>query len=224
MSDYPKDGEKAATLRTYFMRGLSFIIPIAVTIWFVRFAVDLAENWLGGGVRSIGQLLLPSFLFSGEYPRLLEVITGLLSVVSLCVILLGLGVVASFRIGNRGLRLVDHVFIYIPGVNSVYRSVRKMVESFGDGNAVSFQRCVFLRFPAQHWTLGFVTKEVQEERTGRKILAVFVPTGPNPTGGFTQFVPEEETIAAPYLPEDGLKLVVSMGVLSPDQLPQLKLK
>ena len=151
----------------------------------------------------------------------MEATYGLLSVFLLCFIFMAVGALASFRIGKQGLRLVDHVFIHIPGVNAIYRSVRKMMEAFGDGNATSFQRCVFLRFPGHHLTLGLVTKELKETGTGRKILAVFVPHGPNPTGGFTQYVPEEETIATDISIEDGLKLVVSMGVLSPGEFPRL---
>ncbi|MBK7747918.1 MAG: DUF502 domain-containing protein [Candidatus Obscuribacter sp.] len=206
-------------LRVYFMRGLFFVIPIAVTIWFVRFAVDLADGWLGSAIRALARLFVPPSVLTAA-PLWLDALYGLTSFIVLCAMLMAFGLVASFRIGKQGLRLVDHIFIHIPGVNSVYRSVSKMVEAFGDGNASSFQRCVFIKFP-YNWTLGFVTKETVETGTGRKILAVFVPTGPNPTGGFIQFVYDEETRDAPFSTEEGLKLVVSMGVLAPTEFPQL---
>lgn len=215
------DKDQEPKLRAYFMRGLFFLFPIAVTIWLLRFVLDLADGWLGGGIRLVAHWLLPATWFTGEYAGWMEATYGLLSVFLLCFIFMAVGVIASFRIGKQGLRLVDHVFIHIPGVNAIYRSVRKMMEAFGDGNNTSFQRCVYLKFPGQYWSLGLVTRELKENGTGRKILAVLVPQAPNPIGGFIQYVPEEETIATDISIEDGLKLVVSMGVLSPGEFPRL---
>jgi uncharacterized membrane protein len=217
----PKPEKSGHDLRSYFMRGLFFIIPIAVTIWLLNFVVGLADGWLGGPIRLIAHLLLPSSWFAHENAAWMESVLGLLSLITLGVILLALGVVASFRIGKEGLRLVDHLFVHIPGVNAVYRSIRKMVDTFGDGNTTSFQRCVYMRFPGQYWSLGLVTKEMKEAGTGRKILAVLVPQAPNPIGGFIQYVPEEETVATDISTEEALKIVVSMGVISPEEFPKL---
>ncbi len=206
------------TTRTYFMRGLFFMVPIAVTLWLVGFALELADNWLGAGIRAIAHQVIPS---SWEAVSWFGLLISVVSILALCGILVFLGKVASYRVGKEGLRLVDHFFIHIPGVNAVYRAARKMVEAFGDGGAGSFQRCVYLRFPGTHLTLGFVTKEVLEEGSGRKILYIFVPHGPNPTGGFTQIVPEDETHDAGISPEQGLQLVVSMGVLASGNFPNL---
>lgn len=215
------NANKGSNLRSYLMRGLFFVIPIGVTIWLVNFVVDMADGWLGGAIRALAHAVLPASLFTGAYATWVELGMRLTSVLSLGTIFLAVGIVASFPIGKQGLRLVDHVFIHIPGVNSIYRSVRKMVEAFGDGNTTSFQRCVWLKFPAEHYTLGLVTKEMVEDGSGRKILAVFVPHGPNPTGGFTQYVLESETKTCDLSVEEGLKLVVSMGVLSPEKMQRL---
>ena len=133
-----------------------------------------------------------------------------------------LGVVASYRIGKEGLRLLDHLFIHIPGVNSIYRSIRKMVEAFGDNDEPSFKRCVYLNFPHDYPTLGFVTKEVEEAETGRNLLIVFVPMGPSPTSGFIQVVPEDATWDAGISAEDGFKMIMSVGVLAPEVLSRAK--
>jgi uncharacterized membrane protein len=214
---YLSPEDKKASARTYFMRGLLFVVPIAITLWLVGFVLGLANDWLGSIVGALVRLLLPvlTHLPATGLGLLISVVSMLL----LCALLTGIGKLASYRIGKEGLRLVDHLFIHIPGVNSVYRATRKMVEAFGDSGA-SFQRCVWLRFPASYYTLGFVTKEIAPEG-GRKLLVVFVPHCPNPTGGFTQVVPEDETRASDISPDEGLKLVLSMGVLTPENLPKL---
>jgi uncharacterized membrane protein len=221
MSTPSPNGKGGETTRAYFMRGLFFIVPIAVTLWLVGFTLNLADAWLGTALRALVSLLLPDSSASLEAASWFGFVVSVTSVLVLCGAMVFLGKVASYRVGKEGLRLVDHLFIHIPGVNAVYRAARKMVEAFGDGGAGSFQRCVYLRFPSAYYTLGFVTKEVTEAGTGRKMLFVFVPQGPNPTGGFTQIVPADETYDAGMTPDQGLQLVVSMGVLAPESLPKI---
>ena len=220
MSSSTPNGSGQETTRAYFMRGLFFMVPIAVTLWLVGFTLNLADSWLGTAIRALVSLLFPDSSASLEAAAWFGFVVSVTSVLVLCGALVFLGKVASYRVGKEGLRLVDHLFIHIPGVNAVYRAARKMVEAFGDGGAGSFQRCVYLRFPGTYLTLGFVTKEVTEQGTGRKMLFVFVPHGPNPTGGFTQIVPADETHDAGITPDQGLQLVVSMGVLAPESFPQ----
>ncbi len=221
MSSPSSNSNGQETTRAYFMRGLFFVVPIAVTLWLVGFTLNLADAWLGTTIRSLVSVLLPDSSASLEAASWFGFVVSITSVLALCAALVALGKLASYRVGKEGLRLVDHLFIHIPGVNAVYRAARKMVEAFGDGGAGSFQRCVYLRFPGVYFTLGFVTKEVTEVGTGRKMLFVFVPQGPNPTGGFTQLVPADETYDAGMTPDQGLQLVVSMGVLAPEHLGNL---
>jgi uncharacterized membrane protein len=224
MSSQPSNNGGAGgqtTTRVHFMRGLLFMVPIAVTLWLVGFALNLADSWLGSALRAIAHGFFADSSWEGT--GWFSLVISVASILAVCGLLVLVGKVASYRVGKEGLRLVDHLFIHIPGVNAVYRAARKMVEAFGDGGAGSFQRCVYLRFPAQHLTLGFVTREVTEAVTGRKMLFVFVPHGPNPTGGFTQIVPESETVDAGMSPEKGLQLVVSMGVLAADTLPRINI-
>ncbi len=212
-------GTGGGVMRGYFMRGLFVVIPVAVTVWLLNYAISIANNWLGSFVRLISSLILPASVTSQTW---FVGITAVVSILLLVACLIVLGVVASYRIGKEGLRLIDHLFIHIPGVNSIYRAVRKMVDAFGNGDAQSFKRCVYLYFPKDYPTLGFVTKEVLEDVTGRKLLLVFIPQGPNPTCGFIQIVPEEATWDAGITPEDGFKMIMSVGVLAPDKLPQAK--
>lgn len=134
------------------MRGLFFIVPIAVTLWLVGFTLNLADAWLGTALRAWYRCScpIPALILAASWFGFVVSVT---SVLVLCGALVFLGKVASYRVGKEGLRLVDHLFIHIPGVNAVDRAARKMVEAFGDGGAGSFQRCVYLRFPSAYYTL-----------------------------------------------------------------------
>jgi uncharacterized membrane protein len=206
-------------MRGHFWRGLFVVIPVAVTVWLLNYAVSLTDNWLGPFVRFIAEHLLPAAVTTQGW---FADVTAVLSFLLLVACLIMLGIVASYRMGKEGLRLIDHLFIHIPGVNSIYRSVRKMVDAFGNGDTQSFKRCVYLHFPYEYPSLGFVTKEVVEEGTNRKLLVVFIPHGPSPTSGFIQIVAEESTWDAGITPEDGFKMIMSVGVLAPDKLPVAK--
>jgi len=206
-------------MRAYFMRGLFVVIPVAVTAWLLEYAVSLTNSWLGPFVKLIAQTCLPASITSQSW---FADIDAILSFLLLVIFLIVLGVVASYRTGKEGLRLIDHIFIHIPGINSIYRAIRKMVDAFGNSDAQSFKRCVYLYFPHQFPSLGFVTKEVLEEETNRRLLVVFIPHGPSPTSGFVQIVPEDSTWDAGISPEDGFKMIMSVGVLTPDKLPRAK--
>jgi uncharacterized membrane protein len=206
-------------MRAHFFRGLFVVIPVAVTIWILNYAISLTDNWLGPLVRLVAEQFLPAAITSQGW---FVAATAIFSFVLLVACLIVLGVVASYRMGKEGLRLIDHLFIHIPGVNAIYRSVRKLVDAFGSSDAQSFKRCVYLNFPADNATLGFVTKEVLEAETNRKMLVVFIPQAPNPTGGFIQIVAEDATWDAGISPEDGFKMIMSMGVLAPDKMSRAK--
>ncbi len=154
-SPIPTKGTQGGGMRAHFWRGLFVVIPVAVTVWLLNYAVSLCDNWLGPLVRMVADLLLPSTITSQPW---FAGATAVLSLFLLVACLIVLGVVASYRMGKEGLRLIDHLFIHIPGVNSIYRTVRKMVDAFGNSEAQSFKRCVYLLLSGEQSHLGFVTK------------------------------------------------------------------
>jgi len=197
-----------------FMRGFLFALPIGVTIFIVSFIWSLAEQWLGPIVAFVVRLLLPDAWLVG--PLQGGHIPGL-SLVLLLAIIIFLGWLAAWPIGERGLRLIDHVFRVIPGVRSIYSTVRKMAEILG--RKKSFQRVVWVPFPSDNCrSLGFVTASVLDETSGTAWVAVFVPTVPNVTSGFTIWYRESQTVPANIPASAALEIVVSLGTLSPAQM------
>lgn len=104
-------------LMSYLLRGTLFILPIAVTLFILKFAFGLSEEWLGGPARTVVRLLLPKSWLVGPFAD--GNIPGL-SMVFLVVFLVCLGRIASWHFGREKLRLIDLLFLKIPGVRAVY--------------------------------------------------------------------------------------------------------
>ena len=129
------------------------------------------------------------------------------------------GFVSHYFFGKYLLDLGERVILAIPGLNTVYGSVKQVVSTFGSQNRNLFSRVVLVQYPrANSWTLGFLTSKTQAEaqhRAGRELWAVFVPTSPNPTSGFVLFFPPEEITELEMSVGDGMKLVISGGAVVP---------
>jgi uncharacterized membrane protein len=196
-----------ANLRRYLVAGLLVWVPLGVTLLIINFLVGLADQTL---------LLLPA----GWRPdHLLGIhIPGLGFLLVLAVVLVT-GIVVANLFGQQLIKLGELLLSRIPVVRSIYGSVKQLTESLFSGSGKSFRKVVLVRYPhATSWTLAFLTGEGSREirdKTGREIVSVFVPTTPNPTSGFFLLVPRDETIDLDMSVDDGLKMLLSVGVVVP---------
>ena len=200
--------------RRYFLTGILAILPLGITAWVlvkVFLTVDqTVRPWL---TRWIGF----------EIPGL-----GFVATI-LCVLLVG--IFASNIIGRTVIGRMEALFGRLPLVSRIYVAVKQIGEGV-IGNKNLFDRVVLFEYPRRGtWAIGFVTSEHRgtlQERTGAPVMHVFVPTTPNPTSGFLLFVPAADIIDLDISVEDGLKLVISGGAVtpgtpemgSPDSLPE----
>lgn len=201
-------------LRSWLMRGALFVIPIWLTLFCVSILYSLCETWLGAATEQLVRWFVPAQwlawlnLPNGHIPGL--------SLVTALVLLAMVGMLASWPIGQRGLRLIDYLFLAIPGVKTIYSSTRKIIDAIGDPTQSRFQKVVLVTWPSPGTqTIGFVTNEVVEPGTGRTKYYVFIPTVPNPTAGFVVIVDANDVTLTDYTPEEGLRLAISLGVSAP---------
>ena len=143
-----------------------------------------------------------------------------LSLVVLVVLLAGFGVVASYPIGKRGLRLIDQLILLIPGVNRIYEFVRKFLDLLGsEDGAPKFSRTVFYQPDGGYPEVGFVSDEFMDG--DEKILVIFNPIQcPNPIGGRLPWVPEKETTPTGLTIAESFQYLVTMGVATPGSLKE----
>ncbi|HQD40060.1 MAG TPA: DUF502 domain-containing protein, partial [Bacillota bacterium] len=114
----------------------------------------------------------------------------------------------------------------VPVMNSVYSALKQVVDAFSPDQTNAFQRVAMVEYPRKGtWSIGFVTGissgEVQR-KTEHEVLNIFIPTTPNPTSGFLIFVPKQDVIFLEMSVEDGLKLIISGGVITPKEQAEEK--
>jgi len=202
--------------RTDFLTGLAVVLPGAMSI-----AVIV---WLFGTVSRFTDTLLfflPKSLTHGRdgAGTILWYWSFMALVLAILLIAL-LGRLARYYVGRKMIQIVDTALLRIPLLNKIYGTLKQVNEAFTSSNKSSFKQVVLVPFPhpGQH-ALGFLTgadhQEVQE-KAGKKMLSVFVPTTPNPTGGFLLVVPESDVIKLEMSVADGIKFIISLGAVAPE--------
>lgn len=182
--------------------GLVVLIPLVVTIGVIRFLFGFTSG-----------ILLPIVDPAvADWPPLWR------AVLSLGVLVLGLyllGEIAHHVVGRRVLALGEGIVMRVPLVKVVYSASKQVVAAFQGRGTRAFQSVVYLEFPREGMrAIGFVTSTTRRE-DGDLWSTVFIPTTPNPTTGFLQLVRENDLIRTTYTVEEGIKMVMSLGVLVP---------
>lgn len=142
----------------------------------------------------------------------------------LAVVLIGLvGLLARNYFGNRMIKWVDSNMLRVPLLNKVYSATKQINDAFSSSNKNAFRTVVLVEFPRPGvYALGFITSEQHAEvqvKLGEKVVCVFVPTTPNPTGGFLLLVPEEKLTKLDMSVPDGIKYIISLGSILPEYTP-----
>ena len=202
-----------ANLRKWFFAGLLVLVPLAITIWLLEWAISSLDKSL---------LLLPK---SWHPDVLLPVhIPGFGVILTLAVLLL-VGATVSNFLGKRLVGWWDALLGRIPVVRSIYSSVKQVSDTLFSENGNAFRKAVLVEWPrAGTWTIGFVTGvpsgdvlEVLQRGIVEEFLSVYIPTTPNPTGGYMMMFKKSECQELSMSVDEALKYVVSMGVVAPTE-------
>ena len=202
-----------------FFTGLAIVLPAVISIAVVV--------WLFGTVANITDTLL--IFLPKEWTHRDNGAGPMHWYWSLCalllaVLLIGLvGGLARYYFGKKLIQLVDFALLRVPLLNKIYSTIKQVNEAFSPSNKSSFKQVVLVEFPRPgSYSVGFLTgedhKEVQQ-KTREHVLSVFVPTTPNPTGGFLVLVPEREITRLDMSVADGIKFIISLGAIAPDFTP-----
>jgi uncharacterized membrane protein len=194
--------------RRYLIAGLLVWVPLIVTGLIIKFLVDMLDFTI---------LLLPP---SWRPEAILGFSVPGTGVVVAIVIVFVTGLVAANFVGRKLFDIGDSLVDRIPLVSSIYSAVKQVMRTVLTDGGQSFKRVLMVQYPRKGlWTLGFQTGvgvgEVQH-RTERDVITVFIPTTPNPTSGFVILVPREDAVELEMSVEDGLKFVMSLGVVVPN--------
>jgi len=194
-------------VKRYLVAGLLVWVPLGITIWVLHFLVTTLDQTL---------LLFPE---RAQPDRLLGVHIPGLGVVLSFVILLLTGVIAANFLGARLIRLWEALLGRIPVVKSIYSSVKQVSDTLLSDSGNAFRKALLVQWPHEgSWTIAFLTGTpgpAVAAHLGDDHLAVYVPTTPNPTGGYFVIVPRANVRDLDMSVDDALKYVISMGVVAP---------
>jgi uncharacterized membrane protein len=194
-------------VRKYLITGLLIWIPLVITIWVLKLVVDTLDQSL---------LLLPpqwrTESFLGFHVPGLGVILTL-------VIVFFTGVFATNFFGARLVHLWHEILHRIPVVNSIYSSVKQISDTLFSSSGQAFRKALLVQWPREGmWTIAFLTGvpggDVVSHLPG-DYVSVYVPTTPNPTGGYFVMAPRKDVIELDMSVDAALKYIISMGVVAP---------
>jgi uncharacterized membrane protein len=198
-------------MKKYLITGLLIWIPLAITIWVLHLIVSSMDQVL----TLLPPALQPEALLGRQIPGLGLVLTVVVVFVT--------GVLASNIIGQRMLRVWEAVLRRIPVVNSLYGGVKQISDTLFRPGGQAFRKAVLVQWPqAGSWTIAFLTGvpggDVVNHLQG-DYVSVYVPTTPNPTGGYFVMLPRKDVVELDMSVDEALKYIISMGVAVPMRVP-----
>lgn len=197
-------------LRRYLVAGLLVWLPLVATFMVIRLLV----RWMDQSLLLLPDQYRPEHLLGFAIP-------GLGVALSLLILLLT-GLIAANLFGRKLVSLWELLLFRIPLVRSVYSAVKQLAETMFSDTGQSFRKVLLVEFPRRGlWTLAFQTGSEQGEAqhlTGRDVVNVYIPTTPNPTGGYFVMVPREDVQELKMSVDEGLKMLLSMGAVVPDAI------
>lgn len=207
--------------RNSFLTGVVVIAPVGLTVWLVWTVI----GWVDGFV-------LPFVPSQYQPEELLKAILGEdvrvnirgLGVVFFLVFTTFIGWIAKGLLGRTFIRSAENLVNRMPVVRSVYSGVKQIAETVFAQADRSFEKACLIEYPRRGiWAIGFISTAAKGEvskraGSGQKMQSIFVPTTPNPTSGFFVMIPKKDAVELQMSVEEAFKLVISAGVVTPENL------
>lgn len=199
-------------LKSYLLTGIIVAAPVAITFYMSYHLVI----WIN---EATSRLIPQQWKIGNFVPY---AVPGL-GLVLLVVVLMVIGMLTTGYVGKFFMRLWERIIRKMPVVSSIYSLFKQIFETFLSQKNRSFSEVVLVEYPRKGlWTIAFVSKDRTEgevaAKTGDEMLSIYVPTTPNPTSGFLIFVPQKDVIKLDMSVEDGIKYVLSCGIVTPETM------
>ena len=196
-------------LRRWFFAGLLVSAPILLTVYITWLLVNIIDGY---ATSLLPSNLNPQTYFSFPLPGIGIVIGG--------VVIIFIGFLTTNFFGSTMIRVGEKLLGRLPVIRSVYGATKQIMETVMASQSDAFREVVLIEYPRRGiWAIGFVTGTTKGEvqnMSSENLINVFVPTTPNPTSGFLLFFPREDTISLDMGVEEAVKMVVSGGIVTPD--------
>ena len=212
--DTPPRISLSARLRAYFLAGVIVTAPIGITALLIWQFITFLDSQVGS--------LIPDRYNPESYLPFSVPGLGLLITIAFLTLV---GFLAAGLAGRTLVRIGERLLSRMPVVRSVYSTLKQIFETVLAQSSRSFREVVLIEYPRRGiGAIGFVTGPTRGEvqvRSEEELVNVFLPTTPNPTSGFLLFVPKRDLVHLDMTIEEGIKLVISGGIVTPSQLDAL---
>jgi len=194
-------------IKRYFITGLLVLVPLFITLWVLSTVIGMMDQSL---------LLLPkAWRPEAQFGRAIPGIGAILTVL----IILVTGLIATNFFGKKLIDMWENMLGHVPFVKSIYSSVKQVSDTLFSDSGNAFRKALLVQFPREgSWTIAFQTGEpggdVVNHLTG-DFVSVYVPTTPNPTGGYFLMMKRSDVIELNMSVDQALKYIISMGVVAP---------
>ncbi len=186
-------------LRNFFVTGLIVLIPVITSILVLRFLFNISDGIFGPLISRLTGVSIPG----------VGVITGI-------VIIMVTGLLATNYFGSRLIHLAENALSKMPVVRGIYLISKQIVDAFFHPETTPFRQVCVVEYPRKGvYTIGFVTRELPGDETSEPLVGIFVAATPNPTFGFYILVPKSQVTYLDMPVDEGLKMVVSGGIIIP---------
>jgi uncharacterized membrane protein len=196
-------------LRGYFLAGVLITAPIGITFYLAWLFV----TWVDGKITPI----IPTAYNPETYLPFGLPGLGLLII---AIVLTLVGALTAGMLGRLWVRASENVLARMPVVRSVYGAIKQIFETVLADKSNAFRKVVLFEYPRRgSWAIGFITGDTQGEvqsLTADDVVNVFLPTTPNPTSGYLLFIPKRDLVELDMTVEEGIKMVVSGGIITPE--------
>lgn len=186
-------------IRRRLIAGILVVVPLWLTYVALRYffrALDgffapLLQKWVGFSIPGSGFLLLVLFLYL-------------------------IGMVTANILGRSLIHFGEAILGRIPFVKNIYQAAKQLIHTISLSGTMGFKRVVLVEYPRRGLrVIAFLTNFIDDQGTGKRSAVVFIPTTPNPTSGVLEMVPEDELIETNLSVEEGIKMVISGGIVAP---------
>jgi len=188
-------------IRSKLFAGIASAFPLFLTYFLLKFLFNTLDemskpilNKFGIEVPGLGILLTLVLIFS-------------------------LGVIVTNFLGKKIFNIGENIVKRVPFVSTIYSTLKQITDTFTKGTSDTFQGAVYIQYPRVGlWTMAFISGE-SKTNDGVPYYHLFVPTTPNPTSGFFLMIPQEDAVPTGMSVEEGLKTIISGGMLAPEKNP-----
>ena len=185
-------------IRSTTLAGLATLVPLMLTFYFVRFlyvtfdqlSSPLAKKYLNLDIPGIGILITLILIYL-------------------------LGALTTNFLGKKIISIGETILNRVPLVSTIYSTLKQLTDTISKNSMDAFEGAVYLEYPRPGvWTMAFISGE-SKDSNDTSYYHLFVPTTPNPTSGFFLIIPKKDTLPSGMSVEDGLKTIISGGILAP---------